>query len=165
MKNNDYKEDYDPFKSPTIEKLKVAMDKDEKLFETFIGQNYDEIYNMHFSIWLALLSYNYYFYRKMYLRGIILIILYLFLFTFYHFVTGTIWVVITSFFLACTFRKDYFVFVQNKIRTIKEQNSNTEDDILPIIKKSGGTSKKLFITSYGLSILLAFICIIIKCYI
>ena len=133
---------------------------DEKLIKAYIGPKADkmdnEILNRKFSSWGFLFGAAYLAYRKIYLISIIFFVL-LDVESYFRGITDAISIgllVICSFCFSSIYKDD----ITKKLRRIKEENPNaTEEELLALAKKKGGTSIMGVVGVVVINILLAFV--------
>lgn len=109
------------------------------LLKSFVGKNYLEILNSTFSVPAALFGSFYLLSRKMYFKGIIIIIGLILLIGYYNIELALLITIITHLSLGFIFKKLYLNFSQKKIDEIQLNNPNsTTTELLEICKKEGG---------------------------
>ena len=113
--------------------------EDELLLSSYIGLNYEKIRNGSFNFAAACLINLYFFYRKMYLIGFIIVVLN----TIVSILFDLSFVVsIILFFIVGIFTNQvYMIHVKSKIRKIKANNPNlSREELASLCSKEGGTS-------------------------
>lgn len=107
---------------------------DEELIKLFIGERSDKILNLKGgSIWAFLSGPSYLVYRKLYLYGIIWLILSFFI------PSGINYILL--FVVAFSFKKIYLSHVKKNVDKIKQENMDKEElEIKNICRKKGGTN-------------------------
>lgn len=134
------------------------MLEDEALKEAFYGRKYKKFRKNNFSIPALIFGGNYFLYRKMIVQGIIFtivstLILDLFI-NLMDWKIVTIAVVTFQLSLSLLFHSSYRAFTEKKVQKIKSENEGkTEDELIEICEKAGGTSKKFVVISVLLQIL------------
>lgn len=126
---------------------------EEKLVMSFIGNNYDKIISNKFSLPAFFFGGLYLYYRKMFLYGIIVMIIQIVMSLFN---LGN-YTIIINIVLALTANKIYLYFVRGKVAKIKETYQNKDEDIVEVCKKKGGTSFGMVIGGLFLNFILAVI--------
>lgn len=131
---------------------------DKLLIEAYVGKNYEKINNNKFSIPTLLFGFFYFLYRKLYLYTFFLFLLYIvtgILFYDYIYIVN----IIISILLAINFSNIYMSFVKQKINEIKIENKNkSNDELLEICKKRGGTSAiPVVVVSLSIFIIVVFV--------
>lgn len=118
--------------------------QEEKLLESYIGEDYKVVKKRPVNLYALFLSWMYVLYRKMYILGIIgLIGIYIFSIFFFDFLI--IYLVLSSIFLAFFFNKIYIFIASKKVKAISKKNEGVDTFTLEnIIKKKGGVN---FITA------------------
>lgn len=127
----------------------------EELLKSFIGNNYDKIVNSGFSLCGFFFGEFYYFYRKMYLYGFIIILLKIFLL---NAVNGLISIALYVL-LGLFTNKIYLNFANSKINKIKTKNPS--GDLSRICSAKGGTSIGMIFVALILDIVLLIIYVIL----
>lgn len=109
---------------------------DEELLRAFIGNNFEKVATNRFNFSAFFFSSFYFLYRKMYLVGIILVILSAVVSYFFKstFIIGILISIISGF----AFNSLYLNFVSKKIERIKA--TSTTEDIKAVCTRKGGTS-------------------------
>ena len=111
--------------------------KDGEL-KIFIGNNYDKFISQSFNIWGFLFSSIYIFYRKMYLYGIITLLIQFGLLFLFH---NIFLVLIINLLIGAFINKIYLSYAMKKATKIKENSKDIhKDEIHKVIEKKGGTS-------------------------
>ena len=131
------------------------FNNNEELLKSFIGNNYDKIVNSGFSLCGFFFGEFYYFYRKMYLYGFIIILLKIFLL---NAVNGLISIALYVL-LGLFTNKIYLNFANSKINKIK--NKNPSGDLSRICSAKGGTSIGMIFVALILDIVLLIIYVIL----
>lgn len=140
--------------------LNYSFGSEEDLIKTYVGKNYDKIKNTKFSLPTLFFGPVYFFYRKLYLLGILWIIL--LIMTIINPVFPAIAVIIFS----TAFSHIYLNEVTKRVRIIKEKNKHQgKDAVLQICKKKGGVNKIIPLISILIIIILTTIAIYILDYI
>lgn len=113
---------------------------DDDLINAYIGKNQSKILNQKISINALLLGPYYLLYRKMYLLGIIVLLLQLILGFIPNLIVETILIIIINILIAVKFSNIYKSHVTKQIDKIKLQNQDkTKSELLQIIASKGGT--------------------------
>ena len=111
---------------------------DSMLQKEFIGKNYEKIMNSQFNIFAALFSFFYFFYRKMYLYGVILS---LFMFIILVLTRSIIIGVVLCGLIGLITNVIYRHFSLRKVQDIRENNEDKDvNEIINICKEEGNTS-------------------------
>lgn len=111
--------------------------ENENLLESYIGEDYKLIKKSFFNIWAFLFNWMYVLYRKMYLTGIIGLILSWVVVVFFR---QYIWIylLVVSILLGLIFSPYYIAISKKKVEKIKEEHMNEDDFTLSSICKSKG---------------------------
>ena len=108
------------------------------LQKEFIGKNYEKIMNSQFNVFAALFSFFYFFYRKMYLYGVILS---LFMFIILVLTRSIIIGVVLCGLIGLITNVIYRHFSLRKVQDIRENNEDKDvNEIISICKEEGNTS-------------------------
>jgi len=137
-------------------KREEFFNEDERYLEAFIGEDYKLIKNSPFNIYAFLLNWMYVLYRKMYLIGIIGMLL-----------TGVIiilspkfllvYIVIVMAIIGLLFNKVYLLFAQKKIEKILIKYEGTDKFTMEgICKSSGGVNTQKALGIYFIFLLIIF---------
>lgn len=112
--------------------LKYSYGDNDTLIRAYVGENYEKIKKEQFSLATFFLGSLYFFYRKLYLFGIIYIMLSILFFPIFF---------VVHVFISIGFKYIYFNTVKKRVEKIKLENKNMDKDtILNICKKKGGTN-------------------------
>ncbi len=113
--------------------------EDELLLSSYIGPNYEKIRSGSFNFAAAFLTNFYFFYRKMYLIGFIIVILNTIILILFN--LGFIVSIILFFVVGVFTNQIYMIHVKGKIRKIKADNPNlSREELANLCSKEGGTS-------------------------
>lgn len=140
-------------------KKNITNFRDDRLIEAFTGEDYKWIIRRPINIYALLLSWMYFIYRKMYITGVVGLIITGIVYKFYpsFIIPYAIIVMILSGFL---FNPIYRLYARIRIKRIKEKNYGTDDfTIEQICAEKGGTSLIL-----ALAIFLVFIIVMFRTY-
>lgn len=117
--------------------------KEEMLIDAYIGRNADKLRNFGFSWCMFFLGVLYAFYRKMWLFGIIMILLYVVA----SMITGNIPLInrildfVIGIVASMIFKEKYIAHVTKKVANIQSKYPNkTHEELIKICKKKGGIS-------------------------
>lgn len=131
------------------ESIPLIDPKDEEYMKAFIANNYEKITKSKFSICAFFLGEIYYFYRKMFLYGIIIFVIRIIL----GMISPAIMIVL-NIVLGIFTNKIYINYAQNKVDSYKLYN---KDNIMELCKKNGGTSIIMVLISVITEVLLVFV--------
>ena len=116
--------------------------ENEDLLEAYIGEDYKLIKKSFFNIWAFLFNWMYVLYRKLYVTGIIGLILSWIVVAFFRKYI-LIYLVVVSVLLALLFSPYYIFISKKKVEKIKSQNGDEDSFTLSGICKSKGGVKVL----------------------
>ena len=132
-KEEKYQKDVD------INKVLGNGSEDEYLLSSYIGPNYEKFKSGSFNVGAALLTNLYFFYRKMYLIGFIIVVLNTTVSILFNL---SFIVSIFLFFILGVFTNQvYITHAKNKVKKIKEDNPNlSKEELTKLCVREGGTS-------------------------
>lgn len=121
------------YSNSTTENNNITFSKQEEDYlKAYVGKNYEKIKNSNFSLLTFFLGPIYFFYRKLYIEGLILCFFFIMLPSLY-----LIGIIIT----AIAFKTIYLKHALQKIKTIKNTNHGLDyETILQKCRKQGGTN-------------------------
>lgn len=120
--------------------IKYSYGNDEDLIKAYIGNNYEKFKKNKFSLPTFFFGPLYFFYRKLYLLGLIWII------AISIFWLNPIFLIIITVALSTTFSTIYLAEVKRRIKKIKLENKNLGDStLLEICSKKGGVNRLVFL--------------------
>ena len=131
------------------------QDEENRLVESYVGKDYKRIKKGFFNIWAFLLNWIYVFYRKMYLEGLLGLVVSLCILYFYE---KYLWIyyVIIDIILGLVFNKYYIWTAKRRVEAIKNNNENKDNYSLNnICMRKGGSN--LFLTLIVYIIFLAIV--------
>ena len=136
-----------------------SPNNDEELLKSFIGKNYEKITTKPFNFAGFFFTTFYMFYRKMFLYGILLSILFLII---YNIINNFLIMIALSVAFGLCINKFYIYNAKKKIEKIKNKNpQKNSDEIKAICSKKGGTSVGLvilgFLSELGIGIIVLLI--------
>lgn len=150
------------FKKKNVDKDDGSLDENnfnyenEAFLEAYIGEDYNQIKKWPFNIWAFLLNWMYLLYRKLYITGIVgLLITGLFI----VFLRGylIIFIIVTMIVLGFLFNY-YYVFVAKiKVEKILKRMEGTDNfTLMSIMKEEGGVDVPLALSIYAAFLLILF---------
>lgn len=143
--------------SSTGTTLKESLTNEDYL-KAYIGNNYEKIIKRNGSLWTFLFGYSYLLYRKMWASALLLMLFYILLYNNLEANLAYLCHQLVSLILTFSFKTLYVQRSQKKIEQIKVRNSEkTNEEILEICKKKGGTSIGLIFLPFIITITLAFL--------
>lgn len=157
--NNIYPKE--PFKPQTVFNSNYAqnilndeMFNDDILIDTYIGKRIDGLKKGGFSWCTFFGGILYVFYRKMWLLGIIWYVLLVIINNLLRSFAGIVGFII-NIVIAFIFKERYLEHVNKKVEEIKNRNQNkTQDEIMEICRKKGGTTLIPIFVVFGILIVL-----------
>lgn len=118
-----------------------TINSDEDYLKIYVGQNYDIIKEKKFSIPALLLGPLYLFYRKMWFRAIILILINLALIGYQNSNIALLFEIVIAVYLGIKFNTFYLEHAEKTVEEIKISNPDkSSTELLEICKKKGGTA-------------------------
>lgn len=115
--------------------IQYSFGKEEDLIEAYAGKNYNKIKSSKFSIPTFFFGSIYFFYRKLYILSLSYILISIFL----SILTPLLFIIHLS--LTIGFSTIYLKTVENRVKKIKQQNTNAgKDTLLEQCRKKGGTN-------------------------
>ena len=145
-----YSKNYSNIKNTKINTNKIEVNKDSDYVKAYIGNNYEKIKNLIFSLPCFFLGPLYLFYRKLYSVSFIWLIFLII------FISSPILYFISAIIMATSFKSIYFSHITKKITTIEKTYQGLDyETIKDKCQKIGGTS--LIIPTIIISIILMII--------
>ena len=144
-----------PKKEKVVEEIKIKEDneiynQDERYIEAYIGEDYKLIKKSPFNFWAFLLNWMYFLYRKLYITGIIGLVitaLVAFLYTKYFLIYALITIVV----LGIGFNPYYIFIVKRKVNRILDKYEGSDSFSLEqICSESGGVNVPMALVIYFL---------------
>lgn len=123
---------------PIVEEEESYMSKDDPAMVAYIGEDYKWIAERPFNIYALLLSWIYFLYRKLYLVGIIGLVVTGIIIKFASFLLIP-YIILSMVGCGLFFNKFYLDTVEKKVNRIKD-NANEMDNVELICKKKGGVN-------------------------
>lgn len=131
--------------------------KDERLVEAYIGEDYKIIKKSFFNIYAFLLSWMYVLYRKIYILGILGLLLLGVTITI-NLKLAIVYLLVSMILLGMFFNKIYIFFTSKRVNFLKKKHPETDDFTLEgICAKKGGTNFVPALIIYLIFLIIVFI--------
>ena len=139
-----------PMQSPVEQQL-----DDDALLRSFVGPNYEKISGRPINFAAFFFSYIYMFYRKMYVYGIVALIIF---FALMYFLPSSLMglSLIINIALLLAFNPIYMKYSKSKVEEIKnKKQGKSQTELMEITRNEGGVSTRNIFIAVGVSILIS----------
>ncbi len=130
--------------------------ENEDLLEAYIGEDYKSIKKIPFNIYAFLVTWSYFLYRKLYITGVVGLVISAIIAIFFNKIFFTYWIIVMI--ASGVLFNFYYVFVsKRKVEYYKRKYSDTDKfGLMNICEEKGGVNLWFALTAYLIFILVVF---------